>query len=167
MFFYLFAYWLLLFGFWSHDRQHHTLRCKTENSNLCSIIVPSNWIYTTLTCVFGVKNWLINLVSFHANFPISLLILRCHRYVVHFNFCVEIHWEPKCEKNRHPKRAKWETERERETKKVRVSEDNSWAQVKTTHKFWIIAISRQEEYTGQCNAHKMMMKKHICNRKYN
>lgn len=34
-------------------------------------------------------NWLINLVSFHANFPISLLILRCHRYVVHFNFCAK------------------------------------------------------------------------------
>lgn len=34
-------------------------------------------------------DWLINLVSFHANFPISLLILRCHRYVVHFNFCAK------------------------------------------------------------------------------
>lgn len=43
--------------------------------------------------------------------------------------------ESKCEKKRHPT----------SKRKVRVSEDNSWAQVKTTHKFWIIAISKQEE----------------------
>lgn len=57
----------------------------------------------TLTCVFHI-NWLINLVSFHANFPISLLILRCHRYVVHFNFCVSKKRKSKIESKKEEKK---------------------------------------------------------------